>query len=403
VILSAGHTVGIKGAALLASGYYETPLGKVQADEALASALMKAEPLFEDKPSAHEREHAVEVQLPFLQRRLKKPFKLLAATLNTGDLKAAKAMGAALAAALKGKKALLVISTDLSHYPGADTARALDRAFALAMETMDPGLVWATSKILMEKNLPGVETCACGEAAIETGMEAARLLGAKSFKIMKLSDSSGENPEDASPKRVVGYLGGLFVKEGAPYSLELDAQQKKLLLDEARETVAASFAGKKPPASLAKDPRFNLPGAAFVTLTLGGELRGCIGTVEAVMTLLDAVRYGAYSAAFRDTRFSPLTPEELARVKFEVSILSPLKPAKGDEIKPRTHGVVVVKGGKSGLFLPQVWEHFEGKDAKDAFMGELCAQKAGLPRDCWKDPATELYTFTVSAFEEGKI
>ena len=397
VILSSGHTTAIKGAALLAKGFYETPLGKVPVDEALAAALMKASPLFEDNPGAHAREHAVEVQLPFLQRRLKKPFKLLAATLNTGDLKAAKTMGAALAAALKGKKALLVISTDLSHYPEAKTAAASDAAFALAVETLDPDLVWNTSRILMEKRLPGLETCACGEAAVETALEAARLLGAQSYKVLKLSDSSAEDPAEATPDRVVGYMAGIFLKSGETPSLELNKEQKDLLLKEARAAVTNSFAGKGPEAGLDKDVRFNLPGAAFVTLTAGGALRGCVGTIEPVMTLIDAVRFGAYSAAFRDNRFKPLAPEELPKIKFEVSILSPIKPVRAEDIKPKIHGVVVKKGARSGLFLPQVWEQIPDKEE---FMAELCDQKAGLPRGCWKEPGTELYSFTVSAFEE---
>ena len=146
------------------------------------------------------------------------------------------------------------------------------------------------------------------------------------------------------------------------------------------------------------DPRLNLPGAAFVTLTEGGALRGCVGTTEPAMTLLDAVRYGAVSAAFRDGRFPPLKPDELDKVKIEVSVLSALKPVEAAAVRPGL-GVTVERGGKSGLFLPQVWEQLQGREE---FLGELCAQKAGLPRDCWKDPATKLYSFTVDAFSEEK-
>jgi len=87
------------------------------------------------------------VQLPFLQRRLKKPFKLVAATLNTDDPKDLKAMGAALAVTLKGKKVLMVVSTDFSHYPSHELAALADRTMSLAIESMDPALVWNTSRI----------------------------------------------------------------------------------------------------------------------------------------------------------------------------------------------------------------------------------------------------------------
>jgi len=398
VILATGHTEAVKGAALLASDFYQTPLGKVLPDRELAAALMKASPLFEDRPSAHAREHSVEVQLPFLQRKLRKPFKLLAAVLNTNDLKSLRTIGSVLAASLKGKKALLVISTDFSHYPGKADAAASDGAMRLALESMDPELFWTTSLYLLNKKIPGLETCACGEAAVEAGMEAARLLGAESFRTLKISDSSAESAA-AGPDRVVGYIAGLFLKAGAPLDLRLSKEQKAALLKEARRTLERSFAGEEQPAGLEPDPRLDLPGAVFVTLTKGGSLRGCVGTVEPSMTLIDAVRYGALSAAFRDTRFRPLTAEELPGIKIEVSVLSPLKPLSAREIKPYVHGVYLVKDGKSGLFLPQVWEQIP---AKEEFMGELCEQKAGLPRDCWKDPETRLYSFTVDPFEEAK-
>ncbi|MBI5743169.1 MAG: AmmeMemoRadiSam system protein B [Elusimicrobia bacterium] len=397
VILAAGHTEAVKGAALLATDDYETPLGKVATDRELAAALRKASPLFEDRPSAHAREHAVEVQLPFLQRKLRKPFKLLAATLNAADPADLKKIGAALAAALRGKKALLVISTDLSHYPSHALAQTSDGTMALAMRSMDPGLVYGAARAMAAKKVPGLETCACGSAALAAGMEAARLLGARSFVKLGMSDSSVEAPAAGGPERVVGYIAGALVKGGEADALALSMEQKAALLKEARLAIANAFEGARPPAGLEEDARQNLPCAAFVTLTIAGRLRGCVGTVDPVMTLADAVRYGAYSAAFRDGRFEPLTKEELERVKIEVSLLSPLRPAQAAEITPWKHGVAAAAGGKSGLFLPQVWEQIP---SKEEFLAELCSQKAGLSRDCWKDKAVSLYTFTVEAFSE---
>lgn len=399
VILATGHTEGVKGAALLASDAYKTPLGRGEPDRELAAALVKASPLFEDRPSAHLREHAVEVQLPFLQRKLEKPFKILGATLNTGDPEAARTVGAALAAALKGKKALIVVSADFSHYPSRSDAAASDGAMSLAIESMDPGLVWTAARFIEQKKVPGLDTCACGGAAIAAGMEAARLLGAGSFRALKVSESYSENPV-GGPGRVVGYISGLFLEGGKPRDLALSGPQRAALLKEARLTLERHFDGAGQPSGLDRDPRLNLPGAAFVTLTKAGKLRGCVGTVTPAMTLIDAVRYGAYSAALRDDRFPPVEKAELPGLKVEVSVLSPLAPVKPGAIKPRIHGVAVVKDGKSGLFLPQVWEQIP---AKDDFMGELCEQKAGLPRGCWKDPGAALYSFTVDSFgEEAK-
>ena len=396
VILATGHTEAVKGAAILSSDFYRTPLGRVEPDRALGAALLKASPLFEERPSAHLREHPVEVQLPFLQRKLKKPFKLLPAVLNTDSPAAVKEIGAALAAALKGKKALIVISADFSHYPSAADAALSDGAMALAIESLDPELFLSAARFMERKGIAGLDTCACGSAAAAAGMEAARLLGAKSFVTLKLSDSHAENSR-AAADRVVGYISGVFARSGAPAELALSRVQKTALLKEARATLDRHFGGEEQPAGLDPDPRLNLPGAAFVTLTIGGALRGCVGTVAPAMTLADAVRYGAYGAALRDGRFRPLAKEELAKTEIEISVLSPLKPAGHAGIKPGVHGAVIMKDGKSGLFLPQVWEQLP---KKEDFFGELCAQKAGLPRGCWKDPAVKLYSFTVDSFEE---
>ncbi|MCX5786295.1 MAG: AmmeMemoRadiSam system protein B [Elusimicrobia bacterium] len=401
VILSTAHTKSVKGAALLASGFYETPLGRVPVDEKLSRELIKADPLFTDDAAAHLNEHAVEVQLPFLQRRLKKPFKLVAGVMNSENLPDLLKVGRVLASKLKGRKVLLVISSDMSHYPEHETARAVDLTQALALQTMSPEYFQLTGMALMSKGVAGLETCACGSAAITAGLEAAKQLGAGEFVNLKYGDSYDEAPEISEKGRVVGYLAGVFIAKpkAEPYKIKFDAGRKDLLLKTARAVIAEVLAGSKPRAELEKtDYALNLPAAVFVTLTKSGALRGCIGTIEPQMALLDAVKYAAISAAFSDHRFEPLTKEELPGIKIEISALSRLeRVASAKNITPVRHGVVVRNGGQSGLFLPQVWEQIPGKED---FLSELCSQKAGLPRDCWKDPKTELYTFTVEAFKE---
>jgi len=400
VVLATGHTTQVKGAALLASGFYETPLGRVPVDEKLSRELIAANPLFTDDAGAHLNEHAVEVQLPFLQRRLKKPFKLVAAVMNSENLPDLLKIGRVLALKLKGRKALIVISSDMSHYPAHETARAVDLTQALALQTMSPEYFRLTERVLMSKGAAGLDTCACGSAAIAAGLEAAKQLGAGEFINLKYADSYDEAPEISEKGRVVGYLSGVFVASKAnPYKIKFDSGHKDLLIKTARAVIAGWLAGSKPSAELEKtDYALNLPAAVFVTLTKNGALRGCIGTVEPQMGLLDAVKYAAISAAFSDHRFEPLTKEELPAVKIEISALSRLeRTASAENITPHRHGVVVRSGGHSGLFLPQVWEQIA---QKEEFLSELCSQKAGLPRNCWKDPKTELYTFTVEAFSE---
>lgn len=169
-----------------------------------------------------------------------------------------------------------------------------------------------------------------------------------------------------------------------------------LALARARIACAIGALGPAPPGRL---EALEAPAACFVTLSLDGRLRGCIGTTEPREALYDAIGSMAVAAATRDPRFPPLNPSDLPRARIEVSILSPLeRVASPDAIQPNLHGVCVQRGYARGLFLPQVWEHFPDKED---FLGELCSGKAGLPRDAWRDAATELFTFTVDAYEEG--
>lgn len=398
IIAGTGHTQAVKGADMLIRDDYQTPLGVIPTDRELAYTLSAIEPLFTENANAHLSEHSIEVQLPFLQRRLKKPFKLLAMTLNYADDKAVKKMAEALAKTIKDKKILLIISTDLSHYTDTVNAKYSDETFAAALKTMNSDFIRKTSEIILSKKIKGLETCACGETAVLFGMETAKLLGAKSFKSLEISDSYRQYPQSKSSSRVVGYMSGYFVKSGKAPSNGLNKKNKRFLLEQARLTLQNYF-DKKQDYSLAEDAVYNLPAASFVTLTIDGKLRGCVGTVQPVLTLLDSVRYGAYSAAFSDTRFMPLRAEELNKIKIEISVLSPLNLTKEEEIIPKKHGVMVKNKEHSGLFLPQVWAQIPDKDS---FMGELCQQKSGLPRDCWKSQNIEIYTFTVDSFEEGE-
>lgn len=144
------------------------------------------------------------------------------------------------------------------------------------------------------------------------------------------------------------------------------------------------------------------PGAAFVTLTLDGRLRGCIGSLRARRPLAEDVRDNALAAAFRDPRFPPLTRAEFDRVHIEVSVLSPAVPmsfaGRTDalaHLRPGVDGVVLEAGGHRATFLPQVWEQLP---SPETFVRHLL-RKAGLPEDYW-GPDVRLSRYTVTAFEE---
>lgn len=178
----------------------------------------------------------------------------------------------------------------------------------------------------------------------------------------------------------------------------ISEKNQKELLKIARGSVQQYLTSDKLPSYTITDPELTGNAAVFVTLTEHGNLRGCIGTVVPQEPLYRAVSRMAIAAATEDTRFPPVTQDELPDIRFEISVLSPMaRVNSADDIKQNSHGVMVRRGKRCGLFLPQVWEHFK---TKEDFLCELCWQKAGLEPAAWKDSDTELHVFTVFAFEE---
>ncbi len=168
----------------------------------------------------------------------------------------------------------------------------------------------------------------------------------------------------------------------------------------ARKTIEAHFQNKKFEPDEKIKEKFSDKRATFVTLTKNGQLRGCVGSLEAVRGLWEDVRENAINAAFHDTRFSPLTEDELEDVKIEVSVLSPAKKLEfkdeGDLLNKINNkmGIILKEGFYTSTFLPQVWEQIPDKVE---FLEELSI-KAGLDRDAWK--GAEIWFYTVDVEEE---
>lgn len=177
---------------------------------------------------------------------------------------------------------------------------------------------------------------------------------------------------------------------------------RNTLLDIARKTVEAVVAGRPAPEFEVDDEALQGHQGAFVTLRTHGNLRGCIGCFVAQEPLWQVVRRMAVQSATEDPRFSAnrLRPQDMADLEVEISVLSPLKRIKDadTEFQLGKHGIYVRQGFRSGCFLPQV--ALETGWSKEEFLAHCCAGKAGLPPDAWKDPSTELYTFTAEILEE---
>ncbi len=187
--------------------------------------------------------------------------------------------------------------------------------------------------------------------------------------------------------------------------MALSPEDRRYLLRLARETIGRALEGKGPPTVDLKAVSEDLrrPGASFVTLTIGGQLRGCIGSIEPRRPLVLDVQENALGAAFRDPRFWPLTPEEFDRVRIEISVLTPPQPLAYEDpddliakLRPGVDGVIIERGWHRATFLPQVWEQLPDPHR---FLAHLCL-KAGLPADDYRRPGLSVFTYQVEKFEE---
>ena len=188
-------------------------------------------------------------------------------------------------------------------------------------------------------------------------------------------------------------------------SAKLTDQEGKYLLDVARRTIQEELFEDKAAArgDEQASPKFSERRGTFVTLTINGNLRGCIGHIIPQETLLQGIKENAINAAFKDPRFNPLSQKEWKDVKVEISILTdprPLEYSDGDDllkkIRPNIDGVIIKKGYYQATFLPQVWEQLPDKKE---FFTHLCL-KAGMDGNEWKKGRLEVYTYQVQAFEE---
>lgn len=396
IILGASHQAYFNNVAIYNQGAWQTPLGEVEVEESLANNLIKQSKFFKANLEAHKLEHSLEVELPFLQQTLAS-FKIVPILLGQVTPEVEDNLAQAIADNFD-EHTLLVISSDLAHYPQYKIANQVDKNTIEAILTGEvPKFKEAMLKGL---ELPGVETCACGEAAIKIGMMIAQKLNLQTIKLIDYHNS-GDITSDQS--RVVGYAAIGFYENSLRQQLKteifLSQEQQKKLLQIARETLEKYLKNQKIPEYKIEDQTLLKPLGAFVTLSKDGELRGCIGEFEPEKPLWKVVQNKALDAASHDPRFSPVTYHELKDIKIEISVLSPQE--KIDDWKKIAlgkHGVVIKRGFQGGTFLPQVAK--ETNWDLETFLSNLCFNKAGLEKECYKDPKTKIYIFTAQVFSE---
>jgi len=384
VIVGVAHRHGFQGASIYPSGGYATPLGMVAIDTSTASALADATG-FRFVAAAHREEHSIEVQIPFIQKVLPQA-KIVPVLMGLPARDTMRRLADALAEVLAGKKALVIVSSDMSHYLSQREANARDAETIALLQELDTDLL--IRKITAHENIM------CGGAGAVTALFYAQRLGCPRVEILKYADSSAGG---GGKERVVGYLSAAIYAGNEPgEAAALSPPERQELLHIARTAVEMIVRDNRVLDPQPTNPGLHTPSGAFVTLKKQGRLRGCIGFIEPVAPLYKTVTLAAIYAATRDRRFQPVVSSELESLEVEISVLSPpRKISDPDQVEVGKHGLIISQGDRKGLLLPQV--PVENGWNRLTYLQQACL-KAGLPQDAWRSGA-EIFVFEAQVFQ----
>jgi AmmeMemoRadiSam system protein B/AmmeMemoRadiSam system protein A len=417
VVIGDSHTGhGSAEIAVWAAGEFATPLGALPVDQPLAEAVENSDERIEFDRKAFGAEHPVENQLPFIQTFCPGA-RIVPVVIRQASLENAEMLAAALVSALEGESALIVASTDLSHYHSYDEARRMDEIALQSIVSLDPKAVADSSRRCEEAGLGGGDPLTmCSQGAVMTTLFAAQRMGANRATVLAYANS-GDVPLGAR-EQVVGYGAvalwqdanavdgpGSFEQSPLPVPLDEpltigpDAQAQ--LLNLARNSAARFIETESFPAFHTSDLALLQPLGAYVTFELGDALRGCLGRLESDLPLYLNVQYAAAAAALGDTRFPAVTAEELDSLSIEVTVVHPMHQVESTEdIQIGRDGILMRVGEQDrALFLPQVPVE-QGWDLDETLV-QLCL-KAGLPEDAWQRPDVRFSVFPGQWFGEDE-
>ena len=400
ILLGPSHQVAFQGGAVFDRGSWQTPLGEVQINVELAQKLTSQSNEIKSNFNAHANEHSLEIELPFLQTLLT-DFKIIPILLGQTTPQSQELIAHSLAENMTADT-LLVLSSDLSHYPSYKDAVKIDGITIGGILTGSVQDLESSLSAIQTQAIPNLETPACGLDAIKIGLLVAKKINATQTRLLKYQNSGDRKPSER--ERVVGYAAiGFYDDKPALLDINtpLEKDEQTKLLELARQTIEFYLETKETPAVKIDSPALNQKQGVFVTLEKNDELRGCIGTFSQETPIFKNVQEMAISAATADTRFSPVTADELKDIQIEISILSiPQKISDLSQIQMGQDGVIIKKDSLQGTFLPQVAETIP---QKEEFLAELCRQKLGLPSNCYQDQDTEIFTYTAQVFAEEII
>ncbi len=405
VVISPSHTMFFNGAAVYDGGMYRTPLGDIPVDIDFVGKLTSINPRISLSDSGHNgrggrHEHALEVQLPFLQIALGS-FMLVPVVMGDQEYETCRALGEALGEFAVPGKTLIVASSDLSHFHSYDEAKQLDQRAADAIAAFSP------SKLM--KTLESGETEACGGGPIAAAMIAAQKMGGSKAHILQMANSGDVEPGFSD--QVVGYLSAVITSEAtkqSPSAYELrekaspdeniaySQEEQQFLKRIARKSIEQVIKGSRVPDLAPPTGRLSHKRGVFVTLKKDDIVRGRVGYIQGIRPLVEAVRDMARAAATEDDRWAPISPDEIEDLDIEVTVLSPMTRVEDIlDILVGRDGLFIKIGFQSGMLFPETAVANDWN--RETFLAQTCLE-GHLPADAWQAPEAEIYRFTVTTF-----
>jgi MEMO1 family protein len=396
-IIGSSHHASFDGASVYNIGNFITPLGEAKVNIDLTNQMMAAHPdVIKSMPDVHRDEHSLEVEIPFLQYIYKENLQIVPVLLGTNRIATIRKIADALKPYFGGNN-LFVISTDFSHYPDYNSAVTLDKVTADAITKNSPDYFIKTLENNENKNIPNLATSICGWTSVMTLLDITSEMKGIQYHEINYMNSGDVSYGDKS--RVVGYNAMAVTGDQKQESGYLNEREKKVLLHIARVTIEEYLKSDKIPEVTTPDitDKLRTPAGAFVTLNEDNQLRGCIGQFSPDQPLYKVVQEMAVSSATRDYRFSKVKPDELSKIRIEISVLTPMRKIQSiNEIQLGKHGIYIKKGNSGGTFLPQVATQTGW--TLDEFLGHCARDKAGIGWDGWKD--AEIYVYEAYVFGE---
>jgi len=369
-IIAPSHQIAFNNIALPEYTYFDTPLGSIELNSTIVKDIKENYPtIISNEP--FEREHSIEVQLPFLQhlftpktqkaidfvkglKNLGRKFKIIPILIGKCDFRLISDL-----ISRYWENSSFVISSDLSHYHNLEQCRQIDHYTATLIET---------------GKLDSFHTeQACGLTGI---MGLVNFANSNDYSLIRtMLYNSGDISGETS--KVVGY-GSWFLYTGSKNDY-IEKYHSKYILELVKKSILSGFSNQD-------FIPHNIPtvltqyGASFITLKRQGLLRGCIGSIYPTKPLVLDLIDNAKNAAFQDTRFKPLEPHELNDLEISISILSsiekiPFKDERDLLSKIFPHGIILADRDKRAVYLPVVWDQLP---EKTIFLNSL-KEKAGLP------------------------